>query len=161
MANPPFADATGRLVRFVPASPERDELLLLVRAGIPFARQHHTGGHPGFLRSYITGIVARMKPPVTFNQLLHELTLDEKKRNSSDTGKSLPPIIYVNWVWEVVTYDHPRRGEVQTTFGNIRNILSKAKKDNSQVPPPDETSLIRSVQKHAHAARQTKKDKTT
>lgn len=123
-----FDGATGALARYVQGTPEQDELLLLCRLGIKFARQHHIGGHPGFLRNYITGIVDRMAPPITFNRFLDMLALEAARRDTSDTGKNLPPVISVNRVWGVMAYAHPRRGEVQTTFGNLRNILSKAKK---------------------------------
>jgi hypothetical protein len=45
--------------------------------------------------------------------------------------------------WELVTYHHPKRGEVQTTFGNLRNILTKANEANSLAPAVDEGGLIR------------------
>lgn len=135
--------ATGTAALYLPPGPECDEVLRLVRIGLKFERNHRAGGHPGFLRSYITGLVAGMKPPVTFADLLHELRLEASRRELSATGKALPPVISVNMTWELVTYHHPKRGEVQTTFGNLRNILTKANEANSLVPAVDESGLIR------------------
>ena len=119
--------ATETLLRYVPAGPTRDELLELVRTGAKFLQQQHIGRRPGFLRRYVTNIVALLDSP-TFENLIDELELEAARRGFSETSKGRPPIEEVNRIWDLVKYHDPKRGEVQVTFGRLRNILTSAKK---------------------------------
>lgn len=118
--------ATGRLVAYIPAGPDLDELLGLVRIGLAFKGQQ-VGKRPGFLRRYICALVGQMEPPVTFNRMLDALELEAVRRNLSATGKDLPPIERVNRAMEHVTYHDPTRGRVNVTFGTLRNIFTRAR----------------------------------
>ncbi|OFZ85788.1 MAG: hypothetical protein A2V78_02490 [Betaproteobacteria bacterium RBG_16_64_18] len=121
--------ATGTAAHYIPAGPKRDELLGLVRIGIKFQQQQHTGRRPGFLHRYIASITGRIKPPVTFERLLEELELEAARRNLAADDEPLPPVETVNRVWELVTYHHPKRGPLQVAFGTLRNYFTATKKD--------------------------------
>lgn len=133
-----FNGATGALVRLVKNAPERGELLRLLRIGVQFARRQHAGSSPGYLRRYITEIASRLKP-CTFEGLLEELELAAVQRAQAANNKNLPPIESVDRLWGLVKYHHPKRGRLDATFGNLRNILTKAKKANSQLPATGES----------------------
>ncbi|MDP3514184.1 MAG: hypothetical protein Q8S20_15705 [Sulfuritalea sp.] len=117
--------ATGTLARLVPHGPERDELLLLVRLGVKFQRQH-VGKRPGYLHSYVVGIVANMAPPITFANLLAELDLAAARRAAGD-GRG-EPIERLSRTWQQLTFHDPKRGRQQITFGRLRNVFTTAKK---------------------------------
>lgn len=117
--------ATGCLVQYVPAGPDRDVLLGLVRIGVRF-RAQQCGRRPGFLNRYIVRIVQEMAPPVTFANLLTELDLAAARREASE-GRG-EPIERVSRTWEQLTFHDPQRGRQQITFGRLRNIFTDAKK---------------------------------
>ena len=120
--------ATGCLARYVPPGDDREKLLMLVRLGIPFARQH-CGKRPGFLNRYIAGLVANMPPPITFANLLAELDLAAERRAAGD-GRG-EPIERLSRTWEQLTFHAPKHGRQQIGFARLRNIFTEAKKINS------------------------------
>lgn len=126
----PPCTATGCVAHYVPAGDARDEIMLLIRLGATFGRNHHVGGHPGFLRQYITGIVAAMGPPVTFERLLGELEIQAARRNLAGTGDDLPPVGSVNRAREEIVYYEKKR-ERRARFSYLRNIFTRAKEENS------------------------------
>jgi len=123
----PFAGATGALVEHVPPGAARDELMLLVRLGIPFAKRHLMGKQCEFLHNYIVEIVKNMKGRPTYENLLDELMLAADRRNESDGRQE--PVESLSRSYELLTYHHPRDGRQQVTFGTVRNRLTAAKKE--------------------------------
>ena len=121
---------TGVAAPYLRGGPLRDELLGLIRIGIKFYQNHHAGGHPGFLRRYITGIVTSMAPPMTFERLLVELEIQAARRNLAGTGDDLPPVESVNRAREEIVY-YEKKKERIAQFSYLRNIFTQAKKDNS------------------------------
>ena len=113
----------------------RDQIMVLIRLGAKFAPNHHAGGHPGFLRQYITGIVATMEPPITFERLLGELEIQAARRNLAGTGDDLPPVESVNRAREEITY-HAKKKERTARFSYLRNIFTRAKEANSHARQP-------------------------
>jgi len=57
----------------LPPSPEREEVLALVRLGLSFQQQQNIGKKPGFLKNYLLKLIPTIEGPVTFDLLLHEL----------------------------------------------------------------------------------------
>lgn len=131
-----FDGATGALVRFVPEGPEHDELLMLVRTGITFKR-NHVGRRPGFLHRYIAGIVASMAAP-TFERLLEALELAATRRNGGHEN----PIEHCSRSFSLLTYHDPRHGRKQVTLARVRNIFTEAKREHSRLPLSRESGLI-------------------
>ena len=109
----------------LPPSPERDELLGLVRLGLSFQKQQRLGKKPGFLKDYLLKLLSTIEGPVTFDRLLQELVLEVARRDMY--GEEASPIEKVDRVWEIITYHHPRTGRQQITFKSIRNKLSWCK----------------------------------
>lgn len=120
-----YADATGRLVAYIPPGDELDEFLGLVRIGVKFAAQH-TGKKPGALSHYLLGVVRSVGPDCTFEQLIDRLE-DEMARHRLFGADSMC-VENVNRVWEIVNFHDPRKGAVDITFGTLRNRLTEAKK---------------------------------
>jgi len=111
----------------LPPSPEREEVLALVRLGLSFQQQQNIGKKPGFLKNYLLKLIPTIEGPVTFDLLLHELGMEAARRDMY--GEEASPIEKVDRVWELVTYHHPRTGRQQLTFKSIRNKLSWCKKE--------------------------------
>jgi hypothetical protein len=111
----------------LPPSPEREELLTLVKLGLSFQKQQIIGKKPGFLKDYLLKLIPTIEGPVTFDRLLYELGLEAARRDMY--GEKASPIEKVDRVWELVTYHHPRTGRQQLTFKSIRNKLSWCKKE--------------------------------
>jgi hypothetical protein len=109
----------------LPPSPEREEILTLVRLGLSFQKQQNIGKKPGFLKDYLLKLLPTIEGPVTFDRLLYELELEAARRDMYDEEES--PIEKVDRVWELVTYHHPRTGRQQLTFKSIRNKLTWCK----------------------------------
>jgi hypothetical protein len=109
----------------LPPSPEREELLTLVRLGLSFQKQQNIGKKPGFLKNYLLKLLSSIEGPITFDRLLHELELEAARRDMY--GEKASPIEKVDRVWEVVTYHHPRTGRQQLAFRIVRNKLSWCK----------------------------------
>jgi hypothetical protein len=109
----------------LPPSPEREEILTLVRLGLSFQKQQNIGKKPGFLKDYLLKLLPTIEGPVTFDRLLYELGLEAARRDMY--GEKASPIEKVDRVWELVTYHHPRTGRQQLTFKSIRNKLSWCK----------------------------------
>lgn len=106
-------------------SPERDEIIGLVRLGLSFKKQQTVGKRPGFLKGYLLELLPTIEGPATFDRLLEELELEAARRDLY--GASESPIEKVDRVWEVVTFWHPKSGRQQLTFKSIRNKLSWCK----------------------------------
>ena len=121
-----FDGATGALVEHVPPGAARDELLMLIRLGIPFARQQQIGKCHGFLHNYLVEIVPKLDKP-TFKNLLDELRLATKRREGDDGRHE--PIERVSSSMGCVIYHHPRLGEQEIPFSTLRNRLTAAKKE--------------------------------
>ena len=117
------------LTRYVetalPPSPEREELLGLVRLGLSFQKQQRLGKRPGFLKDYLLKLVSTIEDPITFDRLMQELVLEVARRDMY--GAEVSPIEKVDRVWEIITYHHPRTGRQQLTFKTLRNKLSWCK----------------------------------
>jgi hypothetical protein len=117
------------LTRYVetalPPSPEREELLTLVRLGLSFQKQQRIGKRPGFLKDYLLKLLSTIEGPVTFDRLLQELELEAARRDMY--GENESPIEKVDRVWEIISYHHPRTGRQQLSFKSIRNKLSWCK----------------------------------
>jgi hypothetical protein len=111
----------------LPPSPEREEILTLVRLGLSFQKQQIIGKKPGFLKDYLLKLIPTIEGPVTFDLLLHELGMEAARRDMY--GEEASPIEKVDRVWQLVTYHHPRTGRQQLTFKSIRNKLSWCKKE--------------------------------
>jgi hypothetical protein len=111
----------------LPPSPEREELLTLVKLGLSFQRQQNIGKKPGFLKVYLLKLLPTIENPVTFDRLLLELELEAARRDMYGTEAS--PIEKVDRLFQLVTYHHPRTGRQQLTFKSIRNKLSWCKKE--------------------------------
>src|SRR5690348_3123344 len=111
----------------LPPSPEREEILTLVRLGLSFKKQQNMGKKPGFLKGYLLNLLPTIEGPVTFDRLLQELELEAARRDMY--GEKASPIEKVDRVWQLVTYHDPRRGRQQLTFKSIRNKLSWCKKE--------------------------------
>lgn len=114
--------ATGVAAAYIPPGKQRDQVMYLIRLGLPF-RAQHVGRRPGFLHHYICGIVAGMEKP-TFTNLLAELDLAAARR---DAGGDREPIERVSRSFQLLTYHDPRAGRIQITFGTVRNYLTAAK----------------------------------
>jgi hypothetical protein len=117
------------LTRYVetalPPSPEREELLTLVRLGLTFQRQQRIGKRPGFLKDYLLKLLPTIEGALTFDRLLQELELEAARREMY--GENESPIEKVDRIWQLITYHHPRTGRQQLTFKSIRNKLSWCK----------------------------------
>ena len=118
-----FCGATGALAQYVPAGPEQDELLGLVRIGIKIKRQQ-VGRRPGKLSRLILDCTRRAGPPYTFARLLDELSKEAARRELY--GAKASPIEKIDRIWDLVTI-HTKRRE-QVTFATVRNHLTAAKK---------------------------------
>jgi hypothetical protein len=118
-------NVTSYLENALPPSPEREELLALVRLGLSFQKHQRVGKRPGPLKAYLLKVAGKLESPVTFEKLLEELELEAVRRNMHGTTAS--PIEKVDRVWEIITYHHPRTGRQQLTFKTIRNKLSWCK----------------------------------
>lgn len=108
----------------IPASPQRDELIGLVRMGHKF-KQQHRGKRPGALSRLVLDCARRAGPPHTFEQLLEEMELAAVRRELH--GERASPIEKIDRVWQLATC-HLQRGRVQVPFGTLRNHLTDAKK---------------------------------
>lgn len=117
------------LTRYVetalPPSPEREELLTLVRLGLSFQKQQRIGKKAGFLKDYLLKLLSTIEGPVTFDRLLQELELEAARRDMY--GEEESPIEKVDRIWGLITYHHPRTGRQQLSFKSIRNKLSWCK----------------------------------
>lgn len=120
-----FEGATGALVKHVPPGDTRDEIMMLVRLAIPFARQQ-CGKRHGYLHHYLVGMVGGMDGRPSFEKLLDELTLAAQRRDCSDGRHE--PIERVSRSMEVLIYHDPIYGEKEIDFGTLRNRLTAAKK---------------------------------
>jgi hypothetical protein len=109
----------------LPPSPEREELLTLVRLGLSFQKQQRIGKRPGFLKDYLLSLLAKMEGPLTFDRLLQELELEAARRDMY--GENESPIEKVDRIWSLLTYHHPRTGRQQLSFKSIQNKLSWCK----------------------------------
>jgi hypothetical protein len=109
----------------LPPSPERDQVIGLVRLGLSFQQQQYKGRRPGPLKTYLLKLMGKMESTVTFDRLLEELELEAVRRNMYGTEAS--PIEKVDRVWQLVTYHHPRNGRQQLTFKTLRNKLTWCK----------------------------------
>ena len=118
-------NVTSYLETALPPSPEREELLALVRLGLSFQKQQRIGKRPGFLKDYFLKLLSAIEGPVTFDRLLQELELEAARR--AMYGEEESPIEKVDRVWEIITYHHPRTGRQQLAFKSIRNKLSWCK----------------------------------
>lgn len=120
-----FDTATGRLHVLLPPGPERDELLGLVRIGVKF-RDQQRGKRAGFLRQYLVNVIAGMDQAPTFDNVIVELETAAARRSLRDEAGN--PIMSVNRIWSVVTYQHPKKGAQEVTFKTIRNLIAHCRK---------------------------------
>jgi hypothetical protein len=116
---------TRYLETALPPSPEREEILTLVRLGLSFQKQQRIGKRPGFLKGYLQELLPKIEGPITFGRLLHELELEAARRDMY--GEEESPIEKVDRVWETVVYHHPKTGRQLLSFKSIRNKLSWCK----------------------------------
>ena len=116
---------TRYLETALPPSPEREEILTLVRLGLSFQKQQRIGKRPGFLKGYLQELLPKIEGPITFDLLLHELELEAARRDMY--GEEESPIEKVDRVWETVVYHHPKTGRQLLSFKSIRNKLSWCK----------------------------------
>lgn len=117
--------AAVRLAAMLPPGDERERILELVRLGEKFAAQQR-GRRPGFLRTYVAQVAARLAPPPTFEALLDELATEAARRELH--GEQASPVEKVNRIWEVATIHMPRRGPQEVTFKTLRNLLTPCRK---------------------------------
>jgi hypothetical protein len=117
-----YADVAGKVAAHMPAGPDRDEILELVRIGLAFRRQHG-GRRPGFLHRYVAGVVERLGPDVTFDALVEELQVEAARRGEG----ARVPVEQVSRSFETITFHDPRKGRKQIAFGTLRNLLTKAR----------------------------------
>lgn len=121
--------STGAAAEYMPPDgPARDDLLGLVRLGLKFKAQQQ-GKRAGFLHTYLESLVSKMLPPVSFDELLAELSFQAARRQT--LGVDASPIEKVDKTWEVLTWHDPRKGREQTPFGTIRNHLTKIRKTHT------------------------------
>jgi len=120
-----YADATGALVRHVPAGKELDELLTLVRIGLRFRAQQKVGKKPGALARLVLDCARRAGPPYTFEKLLMEMAYAARRR--ALLGEYVSPVLEVDRSCDLVTINLPKRGIVDVPFGTLRNHLTRAK----------------------------------
>lgn len=125
-----FEGATGALVENFPPGAVRDEILMLVRTGIPFARQQ-CGKRPEFLHNYLVSLIPKLDTP-TFENLLHELRLSAQRRDAGDDSE---PIERVSKSMECVIYHHPKKGRCEIPFSTLRNKLTDAKNKQFTATP--------------------------
>ncbi|SEO37237.1 hypothetical protein SAMN05216404_11925 [Nitrosospira multiformis] len=116
---------TSYIEQTCPPSPEREEVLTLVRLGLSFQKQQRIGKRPGFLKGYLQELLPKIEGPITFDRLLHELELEAARRDMY--GEEESPIEKVDRVWETVVYHHPKTGRQLLSFKSIRNKLSWCK----------------------------------
>ncbi|PTR14466.1 hypothetical protein C8R31_106139 [Nitrosospira sp. Nsp2] len=116
---------TSYLENVLPPSPEREEILTLVRLGLSFQQQQRIGKRPGFLKDYLQELLPKIEGCITFDRLLQELELESARRDIY--GEEESPIEKVDRVWEIIIYHHPRTGRQQLTFKSLRNKLSWCK----------------------------------
>ncbi|MDZ4202790.1 MAG: hypothetical protein U1C96_11675 [Gallionella sp.] len=109
----------------VPASPQRDDLISVIRIGIKFKHQHG-GKKPGALSRLVLDCARRAGPPHSFEQLIAEMELSAARRELY--GECASPIEKIDRVWQLATIHLPKRGRVQVPFGTVRNHLTSAKK---------------------------------
>lgn len=121
---------TSYLETALPPSPEREELLVLVRLGLSFQKHHRVGKRPRPLKAYLLKVTSRIDTPLTFDRLLEELELEAVRRDMYGTAAS--PVEKVDRVFELVTYHHPRAGRQQLTFKTLRNKLTWCKLNLNQ-----------------------------
>lgn len=119
-----FEGATGALVKYVPAGPEQDELLGLLRMGILFKKQQQ-GKRPGILSRLVLTCAKRVGPSCSFASLLDELSLEAARRDLH--GVQASPVEKVDRIWDLITI-HTKRGREQIPFGTVRNHLTDARK---------------------------------
>ena len=115
---------TRYVEKALPPSPEREELLGLVRLGLAFQKQH-IGRRPGALKQYLLQLVKKMDGAVTFENVLDELELEAVRREQQ--GATANPVEKIDRVWELVTFYHPQKGRQQLTFKTIKNSLTWCK----------------------------------
>jgi hypothetical protein len=113
------------LEKALPPSPEREEVLGLVRLGLSFQKHQRIGRRPGPFKAYLLRLVQNIEGPVTFDRLLEELELEAVRRDWH--GVEASPIEKVNRVWALIVYHHPRNGRQQLTFKTVRNNLTWCK----------------------------------
>jgi len=118
--------AVGVLMRYVPAGPERDELIETVRIGIIFKQQRHAGKRPGPLARLVLDCAKRAGPPYAFAQLLDQLELEAARRELH--GEKASPIEKIDRIWLLATVHLPKRGRVQVPFKTLQNHLTAARK---------------------------------
>ena len=123
------------LTRYVenalPPSPEREELLGLVRLGLAFQKQH-VGRRPGALKQYLLQLVKKMDGAITFEKVLDELELEAVRR---ERGAAVNPIEKIDRVWELVTFHHPQKGRQKLTFKTIKNNFTWCKINRNAKSP--------------------------
>ncbi len=108
------------LLGAVPAGhPDRDRLAELVRIGTRFKEQQR-GRRPGFLRTYLEGLVQRTRPR-SFDELLTELGLEAMRR--SVRGPTASPVIECSKYLDILAYDHPRHGRQEVSLKTVRNTV--------------------------------------
>lgn len=116
--------ATGYLFDNLPAGPERDLALGLVRIGLAFKTQQR-GRRPDCLTKYITGLVQQL-PQSTLTGLLERLDVEAARRDKF--GERSSPVEKLDRVWHLLTWHHPRRGRIHVPFGTLKKKLTAAKK---------------------------------
>jgi len=119
-------DPVERVSGLMPPGAELAAIIKLLRTGQKFLAQQR-GRKAGFLRNHLAAIMKRDPAPGNFEEMLEQLELDAVRRDRD--GESAGPVHRVDRVWELVTYQHPKKKcEVKATFKTLRNIFTDCRK---------------------------------
>lgn len=125
--------ATGYAAMHLPPGKRTEEILGMIRMGLPFM-ENHCGRRPGYLHNYLL-VLSRKIKSLTFDALLQELAFEARRREL--LGEHVSPIEKIDREFELLTYHDPKHGRVQLTFDTLRGKLTKIKKvlgSDSQFP---------------------------
>lgn len=113
------------LTAYIPASPQRDELIDAVRIGLKFKHQH-IGKKPGALSRLVLDCARRAGAPYSFEQLIEEMEFSAARRDLH--GERASPIEKIDRLYQLAIIHLPKRGRVHVPFGTVGNHLTAAKK---------------------------------
>lgn len=116
---------TGYLFDNLPAGPERDQALGLVRVGLKFQAQQ-SGRKSDSITRYLASL-ARGLPKCSISALLEKLETESFRH---DYGAGACACTRVNRIHETVTFWHPKRGETEISFPSLIVKLSRLKKSS-------------------------------
>lgn len=117
--------ATGYCAAHLPAGPQSDEIIDLLRTGVAIQAQW-IGRRPGPLARLVRRLAGEHKG-MSFEQLLTWLHVESQKREH--LGESASCVESVNRAWQLVTYHNDAKIRVQVGFAHVGNLLSAARKE--------------------------------